>query len=168
MNVKRRLVGGLAGLALLLALLAAPAAATGTDPGTELDDALRDAAVGADEADVDPPDDNVAVFSADVRVDGQRVDEQWYFALGYDDAYPYFASLLVLVDADSDEWAPICLGYLLGDEDDEGVLFVGGSTLGGDDDGCMVVGLGDDSGVVFGAIELEGDAVLTAAMYAFG
>jgi hypothetical protein len=78
----------------------------------------------------------------------------------------------LLVDEQTDEWAPICIGYLFGgDGDDDRAVFVGGSTLGDEDDGCLIVPLGDeddDAGVAFGAIELEGDSVATAAMYAIG
>lgn len=168
MNLAHRLVGGLAALALLLAGLTLPAAAEPYDPDNAetTPEGLPDAAVVAEQSDVDPEEEHIAVFSADVRVDGVRLDDEWYLALGYSDEYPYFASLWLLVDAEADEWEPLCVGYLLGDEEDEGAIFVGGSTFGEEDDGCMLVGLGD-GGVVIGAIELEGESVVTAAMYAF-
>lgn len=157
----------------LLAVAAAVALPIGLSPAlahAQSDDGVDDVLVAdTGQHDVDPPEEGLFVFSADARIDGHRVDDELYLALGYDQQFPFFASVWLQVDAESDEWVPICLGYLLGDED--GALFVGGSTIGDEDDGCIIVPLGDehdDGGVAFGAIELEGDSVATAAMYAFG
>lgn len=165
MKLSKRLLGAVVG-SILLAGALAPAVSAETV--SEPDESLPEAAVVADATEVEPLEEHLAVFSADVRVDGYPIEEEWYLALGYDDQFPFLAALWLLVDAETDEWAPLCLGYLFGGEDDEGAIFIGGSTLGGEDDGCMLVGLGDDSGIVFGAVELEGESVLTAAMYAIG
>lgn len=153
---------------LLTALAVAPVAVLGVtttanagpsdEPPVELP-----AETDADPATVDAPDDHLVVFSADARVDGHRVDEEWILAFGYEPYFPFHASLWLLVDADDDEWLPLCFGYVLGDDD--GAVFVGGSALGDEDDGCTASALGDDGGVAFAAVELEGDSVLTAAMY---
>ena len=176
MSRSHKLLAALVALAALVGLSPAVAGAQATDERLEqqvdeqveqqVDELLRtesyhDAPNG--------PEEGLVVFSADARVDGHRIDDELFFALGYHDHYPFFASLWLLVDADDDEWAPVCFGFLLGDED--GALFVGGSTLGDEDDGCLVVPLGDeedDSGVAFAVIELEGESVLTAALYAIG
>ena len=154
-----------AGLAAALAVGLLPATANAQD-----DDPVDQVLVPAHEQpDVDPPHPGLIVFSADARVDGQRVPDELFLALGYNESWPFLASVWLLVDEAADEWVPICVGYLIG-EDDRAV-FVGGSTIGDEDDGCLIVPLGDeddDRGVAFGAIELEGDSVATAAMYAIG
>lgn len=159
----------------LFAAAAATALAVGFLPVTAGAEGPDDAAVDEllvaehDEPEIEPPHDGLVVFSADARIDGHRVPDELFLALGYDDTYPFLASVWLLVDEATDEWVPICLGYLLGDGDR--AVFVGGSTIGDEDDGCLIVPLGDeedDSGVAFGAIELEGDSVATAAMYAIG
>jgi len=158
-----------------IAACIAAALAIGFVPATagaqENDDAAADDVLVADDDDpvVEPPEPGLIVFSADARVDGHRVDDEMFLALGYDDTHPFYATVWLLVDAETDDWAPICLGFLFG-EDDRAV-FVGGSTIGDEDDGCMIVPLGDeedDSNVAFGAVELAGDSVATAAMYAIG
>ncbi len=162
---RRTWLGGLAGAGLALAALtgvASTATAQEPDPADDLP-----AATDVDVDAVDAPDEHLVVFSADVRLDGDRVDEEWILAFGYEDEYPFVSSLWLLVDhdpvTDEDEWVPLCFGYTFGDE--EGALFVGGSVIGDEDDGCLLATLGDDGGVVFGAIELEGESTLTAAMY---
>lgn len=155
--------------ALLAALLIAGSSSTmagAQEAESEVDQLLQ---AEQDTAEVKGPDDGLIVFSADARIDGHRVDEELYLALGYNAEYPFLASLWLLVDAEADEWVPICFGFLLGEEGR--ALFVGESTIGDEDDGCMVVPLGDeedDSGVAYGVVELEGDSVATAAMYAIG
>lgn len=122
-----------------------------------------------EQPDVDPPRPGLIVFSADARIDGQRVPDELFLALGYHQSWPFLASVWLLVDEAADDWVPICIGYLVGEDDR--AMFVGGSTIGDEDDGCLIVPLGDehdDPGVAFGAIELEGDSVATAAMYAIG
>jgi hypothetical protein len=160
-----KFIVGAAAAALTVGFIPLSAGAEGPDD-VVVDDLL---VAQHDEPDVDPPHEGLVVFSADARIDGQRVPDELFLALGYSETYPFLASVWLLVDAEADEWAPICLGYLLG----EGgrAVFVGGSTIGDEDDGCMIVPLGDeedDSGVAFGAIELDGDSVATAAMYAIG
>ncbi|MGI9598138.1 MAG: hypothetical protein ACR2QK_18390 [Acidimicrobiales bacterium] len=118
---------------------------------------------------VEAPHEGLIVFSADARIDGHRVDDELYLALGYNEQHPFLASLWLLVDAETDDWAPICFGWLVGDADR--AVFVGESTIGDEDDGCLIVPLGDeedDAGVAFGVVELEGESVATAAMYAIG
>ncbi len=166
---RRRFLVGTAAASLAVAGLAGLAGtASASDAEPPVDD--LPAATGVDADEVEAPEDHLVVFSADVRVDGHRVDEEWLFAFGYDDEYPFFSSLWLLVDhdpvTDTDDWAPICFGYTIGD--DEGAIFVGGSEIGDEDDGCVLATLGDDQAVVFGAVELEGDAALTAAMYPIG
>lgn len=158
------IAGGIAA-ALAIGLVPATASAQGTDHDT-VDEVLT---VETSDPHVEPPHSGLIVFSADARIDGQRVPDEVFLALGYDETYPFLASVWLLVDADADEWVPICLGYLIGEGDR--AMFVGGSTIGDEDDGCLIVPLGDehdDPGVAFGAVELEGDSVATAAMYAIG
>ncbi|NNE13198.1 MAG: hypothetical protein HKN41_13240 [Ilumatobacter sp.] len=151
--------------ASVLAVGITPAAA-----GAQSDDPVDDVLVAElPSTEVEPPRSGLIVFGADARIDGQRVPDELYLALGYNETFPFLASVWLLVDEATDEWVPICLGYLIGDEDR--AVFVGGSTIGDEDDGCLIVPLGDeddDAGVAFGAIELEGDSVATAAMYAIG
>jgi len=161
-----KLIAGVAAAALTIGVFPVAAGAQGSD---NADDVL---VAEHEDPEVDPPHDGLVVFSADARIDGHRVPDELFLALGYDDRYPFTASVWLLVDEQTDEWAPICIGYLFGgDGDDDRAVFVGGSTLGDEDDGCLIVPLGDeddDAGVAFGAIELEGDSVATAAMYAIG
>lgn len=149
-----------------LTLGAVPAVANAQDGDDRVDDVL---VAETGDPSVEPPRPGLIVFGADARINGHRVDDEVYLALGYNERFPFFASVWLRVDEAADDWAPICVGFLLGDED--GALFIGGSTIGDEDDGCMIVPLGDeadDHGVAFGAIELEGDSVATAAMYAIG
>ena len=157
-------IAGVAAAALTVGIL--PVTAGAEHPDSAVEDVL---VAEHHEHDVEPPHAGLVVFSADARIDGHRVPDEMVLALGYDDTYSSLAAVWLLVDEAHDEWAPICLGYLLGDDD--GAVFVGGSTIGDEGDGCLIVALGDeedDSGVAFGAIELEGDSVATAAMYAIG
>ena len=144
----RKLIAGAALAATAFAGLAAPAALADTEEAPSLSDTATEVV----EVEVDAPHDHLAVFSADARINGQRVQDEWIFAFGVNERWPHFGSLWLLTDAETDEWIPLCFGYVVGDEGD----------------GCAMVGLGDEGDVFFGAIELEGDEILTASMYNLG
>ena len=57
------------------------------------------------------------------------------FAFAFDESYPFEASLWLLEDETTDEWFPVCLGYL--EPHDEHIVFVGGSTLGDEGDALI-------------------------------
>lgn len=160
-----KIIAGTIAAALAVALVPASVSAQADDHDA-VDEVLT---AESGEPHVEPPHDGLIVFSADARIDGQRVPDELFLALGYNQTYPFLASVWLLVDADADEWVPICLGYLIGEG--ERAVFAGGSTLGDEGDGCLIVPLGDehdDPAVAFGAVELEGDSVATAALYAIG
>ena len=125
---------------------------------------LGDVQTVEEKTEVDAPESHTRVFSADVRINGHRVQEEWYFAFGVSEEWPGFASLWLLTDAEQDEWIPLCFGYYMADGD--GSLFFGSSIHGDADEGCVMLGLGEEGDVFFTAVELEGDEVLTASMYA--
>lgn len=158
----RKLVAGVALAATAFAGLAAPAALAETEEAPSLSDTATEVV----EVEAEAPHDHLAVFSADARINGQRVQDEWIFAFGVNERWPHFGSLWLLTDAEADEWIPLCFGYVVGDE--EGVLFLGESLHGDEGDGCAMVGLGDEGDVFFSAIELEGDEILTASLYNIG
>ena len=103
---------------------------------------------------------------ADSRFNGIRLPEELVFAFAYDEQFPHESSLWLQISEENDIWLPLCVGWLIGD--DETVVFVGGSLWGDEEDGCVMGMIGDDASVFFSAIELKGDAVLTSAMYLVG
>ncbi len=154
----RQLLTIVVALGVLTVGFVAPAGATDAaepPPGAPVDDDSF-----GDEAE------RVALLSADARIDGWRLDDELLFAFAYDDEDPYWASLWVLLEEERDLWLPACVGRLFGD--DETALFVGGAVFGDRDDGCVMGTIGDSGDVFFSAIELQGESVLTAAMYALG
>ena len=161
MFTTRHLIAGIAAAATLVTG-AGVAAASGDDDVPSLDDVETSVV----DPDVDAPEDDVWVYSADVRINGHRVDEEWYFAFGVDEHWPHFATLSLLTDAETDEWIPLCFGFYAADDD--GAIFLGESLHGDPDEGCAMLGLGDEGDVFFAAVELEGEEILTASLYAFG
>ncbi len=155
----RKLIAGLALSATAFTGLAAPAAFAESDEAPS----LTQTATEVVEVETEAPEEYLAVFSADARINGERVQDEWIFAFGVDTDWPYLGGLWLLTDAETDEWIPLCVGYVFGD--DEGVVFLGESIHGDEGDGCAMVGIGDEGDVYFGAIELEGDEILTAALY---
>lgn len=107
MFTSRHLIASLTATAALVAG-AGVAAASGDDGVPSLDEVETQA---VDDTDVDTPEDHMIGFSADVRINGHRVQDEWYFAFGIDDHWPFFGSLWLLTDAETDEWIPLCLGF---------------------------------------------------------
>lgn len=159
MFTSRHLIASLTATAALVAG-AGVAAASGDDGVPSLDEVETQA---VDDTDVDTPEDHMIGFSADVRINGHRVQDEWYFAFGIDDHWPFFGSLWLLTDAETDEWIPLCLGFY--HDNGDGSIFLGESIHGDEDDGCAMLGIGDEGDVFFAAVELEGEEVLTASLY---
>ena len=155
----RKLIAALAIVAAAMTAVAVPTALAENDAPS-----LADTETEVVEVDVEAPEDFVAVYSADVRINGHRVQDEWIFAFGVDSQWPHIGYLSLLTDAETDEWIPLCVGYVFGDED--GFMFFGESIHGDPDEGCALLGLGDEGDVLFTAVELEGDEVLTASLYA--
>ena len=160
MFTSRHLIAGFAAAATLLTG-AGVAAASGDDGVPSLDE-VQTAEV---DPDVDTPEHDMIGFSADVRINGHRVQEEWYFAFGVNDHWPHFGSLWLLTDAEADEWVPLCLGFF--HDSGDGSIFLGESIHGDEGDGCAMLGIGDEGDVFFAAVELEGEEILTASLYAF-